>query len=214
MPVPAERQSPARLIDHACTLQAARVPAVLAGDDNVVPTDADIYDPRNWRKVALLQPEGRAAYQRLLDQRWTDALRTRYPDERVYTYWDSFRQHWPRDAGLRIDHLLLSDELAPGLLDAGVDRWVRDQPSPSDHAPTWVTIAAHADRAMCSGTTHAATDKTAAPPAAGSDATKGTGMARRTFVKRAFGAPRAAPPAREIRRTAATKATRPRAGAT
>ncbi|CAA9350222.1 MAG: Exodeoxyribonuclease III [uncultured Lysobacter sp.] len=133
-----------RLIEHARTLRASRAPTILAGDYNVVPTDADIYDPRNWRKDALLQPESRAAYQRLLAQGWTDALRARHPDERIYTFWDYFRQHRERNAGLRIDHLLLSDELAPRLVDAGVDGWVRDRPSPSDHAPTWVAISTDA----------------------------------------------------------------------
>jgi exodeoxyribonuclease-3 len=130
-----------RLIEHARTLLAARMPAVLAGDFNVVPTDFDVYDPRSWRKDALLQPESRDAYRRLLAQGWTDAIRARHPEARVYTFWDYFRNHWQRDAGLRIDHLLLSDELAPRLADAGVDRWVRGEARPSDHAPAWVELA-------------------------------------------------------------------------
>jgi exodeoxyribonuclease-3 len=130
-----------RLIEHAQGLYEAQLPVVLAGDFNVVPTDFDIYDPRSWRKDALLQPETRAAYQRLLAQGWTDAIRARYPEDRIYTFWDYFRNHWPRDAGLRIDHLLLSDELAARLEDAGVDRWVRGEPRPSDHAPAWVRLA-------------------------------------------------------------------------
>ena len=129
-----------RLIDHAATLFASGHPVVLAGDYNVVPTDVDIYDARSWQKDALLQPETRECYHRLLAQGWTDALRTRYPDQRVYTFWDYFRQHWPRNAGLRIDHLLLSADLAPRLLDAGVDSWVRGQPGASDHAPVWVSL--------------------------------------------------------------------------
>ncbi len=129
-----------RFIEHAAALQASGHPVVLAGDYNVVPTDEDIYNPRSWRKDALLQPESRACFERLLAQGWTDALRARYPGERVYTFWDYFRQHWQRNAGLRIDHLLLSAELAPRLVDAGVDRWVRDQPHASDHAPTWVEL--------------------------------------------------------------------------
>ncbi len=104
-----------RLIKHAAKLYKSGHPAVLAGDFNVVPTDEDIYNPRSWRKDALLQPESRACYQRLLAQGWTDALRARHPDERIYTFWDYFRQHWPRNAGLRIDHLLLSADLAPRL---------------------------------------------------------------------------------------------------
>ncbi len=130
-----------RLIEHAATLVAANKPTVLAGDFNVVPTDFDIYNPASWRKDALLQPESRDAYRRLLAQGWVDALRARHPDESIYTFWDYFRNRFQRNSGLRIDHLLLSDELAPRLTDANVDRWVRAQPSPSDHAPTWVVLA-------------------------------------------------------------------------
>ena len=129
-----------RLIKHAARLYKSGHPVVLAGDFNVVPTDEDIYNPRSWLKDALLQPESRACYQRLLAQGWTDALRARHPDDRIYTFWDYFRQHWPRNSGLRIDHLLLSADLAPRLKDANVDRWVRDLPHPSDHAPTWITL--------------------------------------------------------------------------
>lgn len=129
-----------RLIQHAEGLLASGHPVVLAGDYNVVPTDEDIYNPRSWTRDALLQPESRECYQRLLAQGWTDALRARYPDERIYTFWDYFRQHWQKNSGLRIDHLLLSKELAPRLRDAGVDRWVRDQEHASDHAPTWIEL--------------------------------------------------------------------------
>jgi len=129
-----------RLIRHAAALCKSGHPVVLAGDFNVVPTDEDIYNPRSWLKDALLQPESRDCYRRLLAQGWTDALRTRYPDTRVYTFWDYFRQHWEKDSGLRIDHLLLSRELAPRLRDAGVDKWVRGEPHASDHAPAWVEI--------------------------------------------------------------------------
>jgi exodeoxyribonuclease-3 len=129
-----------RLIAHAQTLFDSGHPVVLAGDYNVVPTDQDIYNPRSWRKDALLQPESRDAYARLLAQGWTDALRQRYPDAPIYTFWDYFRQHWQTDSGLRIDHLLLSAELAPRLRDAGVDRWVRGEDHPSDHAPAWVVL--------------------------------------------------------------------------
>ena len=113
---------------------------VLAGDYNVVPTDEDIYNPRSWRKDALLQPESRDRYADLLAQGWTDSLRQRFGEERVYTFWDYFRQHWEKNSGLRIDHLLLNRALAPRLKDAGVDRWVRALPHPSDHAPTWVAL--------------------------------------------------------------------------
>jgi exodeoxyribonuclease-3 len=133
-----------RLIKHANTLQASGRSAILAGDFNVVPTDFDIYDPKSWRKDALLQPEAREAYRRLLAQGWTDALRTRHPDERIYTFWDYFRNHWQRNSGLRIDHLLLTADLAAHLIDANVDTWVRGLPKASDHAPAWVQILATA----------------------------------------------------------------------
>jgi len=131
----------ARLIEHAAGLLASEHPVVLAGDYNVVPTDVDIYNPASWRKDALLQPESRDAYQRLLKQGWTDAIRKLHPDEAIYTFWDYFRNHWARNSGLRIDHLLLSKTLAGKLQDAGVDKWVRGKEGASDHAPAWVTLA-------------------------------------------------------------------------
>jgi exodeoxyribonuclease-3 len=130
-----------RLIAHAAELYASGLPVVLAGDYNVVPTDADIYPSKSWAKDALLQPESRAAYQRLLDQGWTDALRARHPTGPVYTFWDYKRDRWARDAGLRIDHILLSAPLTERLRDAGVDRDVRGKAGASDHAPAWVTLA-------------------------------------------------------------------------
>ena len=129
-----------RLIRHARTLVDLPHPAVLLGDFNVIPTDSDVYDPKAWRKDALIQPEVRAAFERLLEQGWTDALRQVVGDQVIYTFWDYFRQHAERDRGLRIDHLLLNPALAEGLQDAGVDRWVRLQPKASDHAPTWITV--------------------------------------------------------------------------
>ena len=129
-----------RLIRHAKALQASPHPVVLAGDFNVVPTDFDIYDPKSWRRDALLQPESRERYERLLAQGWVDALRHLHPRKRIYTFWDYFRDHWPRNAGLRIDHLLLNPALAPRLAKAGVDTWVRDLPKASDHAPTWIRL--------------------------------------------------------------------------
>ncbi|HSN70951.1 MAG TPA: exodeoxyribonuclease III [Steroidobacteraceae bacterium] len=130
-----------RLHQHATDLLKEGSPVVLAGDYNVVPTDFDIYNPKSWRKDALLQPESREAYRKLLEQGWLDAIRHRHPEERIYTFWDYFRNHWGRNAGLRIDHLLLSPDLVPRLVDANVDRWVRGEPKPSDHAPTWVELA-------------------------------------------------------------------------
>jgi exodeoxyribonuclease-3 len=129
-----------RLIAHAAALHASGTPVVLAGDYNVIPTDFDIYSTRSFLNDALLQPESRDAYRRLLAQGWTDAIRTRYPDERIYTFWDYFRNHWARNAGMRIDHLLLSADLAERLVDAGVDRDVRGREKASDHAPTWVRL--------------------------------------------------------------------------
>jgi exodeoxyribonuclease-3 len=135
-----------RLIAHAATLLEADVPVALAGDFNVVPTDTDIYRTRSWDKDALLQPESRAAFRRLLDQGWTDAIGARHPDEAVYTFWDYKRDRWRRNAGLRIDHILLSPTLADRLVDAGVDREVRGQEGASDHAPTWIVLKDGAKR--------------------------------------------------------------------
>lgn len=131
-----------RLHKHAKSLVALPHPVALIGDFNVVPTDGDIYDPKSWRKDALLQPEVREAYQALLGQGWTDSLRTVHGDAQIFTFWDYFREHFARDRGLRIDHLLLNPVLAPQLKDAGVDRWVRALEKPSDHAPTWIEVLA------------------------------------------------------------------------
>lgn len=129
-----------RLIKHAKTLKAARVPAVLIGDYNVVPTERDIYPTRSYDKDALVQPQSRAAFARLLKQGWTDAIRALHPEERIYTFWDYMRNRWPRDAGLRLDHILLSPDLAARLKASGVDRAVRGKPNASDHAPVWVEL--------------------------------------------------------------------------
>jgi exodeoxyribonuclease-3 len=129
-----------RLIAHAQALLASGHPVVLAGDYNVVPTDADIYATRSWLKNALLQAEPRDAYRRLLAQGWTDAIRALHPEARIYTFWDALRNGWPRDAGLRIDHLLLSASIQPRLRAAGVDREVRGRPGASDHAPAWIEL--------------------------------------------------------------------------
>ena len=129
-----------KLIAHAESLYASGHPVVLAGDYNVVPTDEDIYNTRSWLKDALLQPESRECFQRLLDQGWTDALRAQFPEERIYTFWDYFRNHWKTNSGLRIDHLLLNAETSARLTNAGVDRWPRDLPHASDHAPTWIEL--------------------------------------------------------------------------
>jgi exodeoxyribonuclease-3 len=129
-----------RLIVHARDLADSGHPVVLAGDFNVVPTDADIYRSTSWTDNALLQPEPREAYQRLLAQGWVDALRARHPAERLYTFWDYTRNRWPRDAGLRIDHRLVSPSLKRRLVEAGVDRETRGWDGASDHAPAWALL--------------------------------------------------------------------------
>ncbi len=130
-----------RLIAHAAALKAEGVPVVLIGDYNVVPTERDIYPTRSYDKDALVQPRSRAAFARLLNQGWTDAIRALHPNERVYTFWDYMRNRGPRDAGLRLDHILLSPDLAARLVTSGVDRAVRGKPNASDHAPVWVELA-------------------------------------------------------------------------
>jgi exodeoxyribonuclease-3 len=129
-----------RLIAHAAQLWQTGHPVALIGDFNVVPTDADIYSPASWLGNALLQPEPRQAYARLLEQGWTDALRKLHPTERLYTFWDYRRKRWQRNAGLRIDHLLLSKALQPRLRNAGVDTAVRGMEDASDHAPAWLEL--------------------------------------------------------------------------
>jgi exodeoxyribonuclease-3 len=135
-----------RLTEHARSLLASRAPAVLAGDFNVMPTDLDVYAPERWVDDALFRPEVRDAYRRLIEQGWTDALRALHPGERIYTFWKYFRNAFARDAGLRIDHLLLSPSLAPCLTAAGVDRDVRAREKASDHAPAWIELAEPARR--------------------------------------------------------------------
>ena len=125
---------------YAGELLGAGVPVVLAGDYNIIPTDFDIYNTRSWLDNALLQPEAREAYARLLEQGWTDALRHLHPDERIYTFWAYLRDSWSRDAGLRLDHLLLSPSVAGRLRQAGVDREVRGGENASDHAPAWIEL--------------------------------------------------------------------------
>ncbi|MDB5527470.1 MAG: xth [Devosia sp.] len=129
-----------RLIAHAGELLTTGLPIILAGDYNIVPEPRDIYATTSYDTNALVQPEPRAQFARLLEQGWTDAIRKKHPDETVYTFWDYMRNRWPRDAGLRLDHLFLSKKLARRLVDAGVDRDVRGREGASDHAPTWANL--------------------------------------------------------------------------
>jgi exodeoxyribonuclease III len=130
-----------RLTKHAQELLAASEPVVLAGDYNVIPTELDVYKPEHWLKDALFLPEVRASFANLVAMGWTDALRKLHPEERIYTFWDYFRNNFMRDAGLRIDHLLMNQPAAARLVSAGVDREVRGWEKASDHAPTWIEIA-------------------------------------------------------------------------
>lgn len=133
-----------RLTAHAAKLLAHDVPVALIGDFNVMPTELDVHKAERWEDDALFRPEVREAFHALLAQGWTDALRTLHPNERIYTFWDYLRNAWGRDAGLRIDHLLVSPVLAPRLRAAGVDREVRGWERASDHAPAWIEL--NADR--------------------------------------------------------------------
>jgi exodeoxyribonuclease-3 len=133
-----------RLATHAADLYGAGLPVVLAGDYNVVPTDRDIYPTNSYAKDALLQPQSRALFRRILDQGWVDAIRILHPEAPMYTFWDYMRDRWSRDAGLRIDHLLLSAEVAKRLVNAGIDREVRAKEGASDHAPAWLVLRDHA----------------------------------------------------------------------
>ena len=129
-----------RLRAHAQKFIKQDIPVVLAGDYNVAPTPFDIYPTRSWDKDALIQPKSRAAFKSLVDQGWCDAIRDLHPKQPMYTFWDYMRNRWSRDAGLRLDHLLISPALAPRLKKAGVDRDIRGEDGASDHAPAWVVL--------------------------------------------------------------------------
>jgi exodeoxyribonuclease-3 len=129
-----------RLLAHAAELSALDAPVVLAGDYNVVPTDADIYPTKSYKDNALVQPEPRALFNRLLEQGWIDAIRTMHPNAPMYTFWDYMRNRWQRDAGLRLDHLLLNRKAAARLAASGVDRDARGMDNASDHAPAWIVL--------------------------------------------------------------------------
>jgi exodeoxyribonuclease III len=130
----------ARLRAHAAKFIQQDLPVVLAGDYNVAPTPHDIYPTKSWDKDALIQPSSRAAFEALVAQGWTDAIRVLHPARPMFTFWDYKRNRWPRDAGLRLDHLLVSPLLAPQLKKAGVDRLVRGEEGASDHAPAWIVL--------------------------------------------------------------------------
>ncbi|MBS1783589.1 MAG: exodeoxyribonuclease III [Bacteroidetes bacterium] len=129
-----------RFTKHASELWATGNPVVLTGDYNAIPTEIDAYKAERWVEDALFRPETRQAFQGLMSQGWTDALRTLYPNEIIYTYWDYFRNAYGRNAGIRIDHFLLSQSLKPTLRNGGVDRQVRGWEKSSDHAPVWVEL--------------------------------------------------------------------------
>jgi exodeoxyribonuclease-3 len=130
-----------RLTQHAQGLIDSGAPVVLAGDYNVIPTDLDVYAPERWVDDALFRPEVREAYRRLVEQGWTDALRHLHPGVRIYTFWMYLRNALARNAGLRIDHFLLSPPLASRLVAADVDREARQREKASDHAPVWIELA-------------------------------------------------------------------------
>jgi exodeoxyribonuclease-3 len=130
-----------RLIIHAAALYSSKKPAILVGDYNVMPTDLDVYKPESWKDDALFRPEVREAFKKLTDQGWTDALRHLHPGEKIYTFWDYFRNAYGRNAGLRIDHFLLNAPLKKRLRAAGVDKEVRGWEKTSDHAPVWIELA-------------------------------------------------------------------------
>jgi exodeoxyribonuclease III len=129
-----------RLATHAADLHATDAPVVLAGDYNVVPADRDIYPTKSWVNDALVQPESRAAYAHILAQGWADAVRMLHPKDPMYTFWDYKRKRWERDAGLRLDHILLSPCLVDRLCAASVDRGMRGREDASDHAPVWIEL--------------------------------------------------------------------------
>lgn len=129
-----------RLTAHAKKLLSEKVPVVLCGDYNVMPTELDVYKPERWVNDALFRKEVREAFKRLVDQGWTDAIRKLYPGQTIYTFWDYFRNAYSRNAGLRLDHFLLSPMIAKRLKDGGVDREVRGWEKTSDHAPVWIEL--------------------------------------------------------------------------
>ncbi len=179
-----------RLTAHAAELLATGAPIVVAGDINVVPTDLDIYPTKSWDRDALLQPESRAGYRRLVSQGWTDAVRALHPKEPMYTFWDYKRKRWERDAGLRLDHILMSPAASERLQDAGVDRETRGKEGASDHAPVWAELRDPTSR-------RTGPSRNARAPAAPTPARKSEGATRPASDKPGRpGRPRAASPAK------------------
>lgn len=129
-----------RLAERGEELLKLKIPVILVGDFNVMPTELDVYKPERWVKDALFRPEVRKAFKDLVSQGWTDAIRKLYPDQKIYTFWDYFRNAYERDAGLRIDHFLLSPQVDKKLVSGGVDRHVRGWEKTSDHGPVWIEI--------------------------------------------------------------------------
>ena len=129
-----------RLKKHAKSLLSENVPIILAGDYNVIPTELDVYKPESWVDNALFFPESREAFKELVDQGWTDALRHLHPNERIYTFWDYMRNAYGRNAGLRLDHFLLSPQILDRLKSGSVDTHVRGWEKTSDHAPAWIEL--------------------------------------------------------------------------
>lgn len=129
-----------RFAKHSQELLNSNKPVILTGDYNIIPAEIDVYKPERWVDDALFRPESRTAFKELIAQGWTDAMRHLYPDKTIYTFWDYFRNAYGRDAGLRIDHFLLSKHLVGRLKSAGVDREVRGWEKTSDHGPVWIEI--------------------------------------------------------------------------
>jgi len=129
-----------RLQARAAALLEFNIPVILAGDYNVMPTELDVYKPEKYTQDALFRPETRTAYKNLINQGWTDAIRQLHPNERIYTFWDYFRNAYARDAGMRIDHFLLSPQIKDQLVSCGVDKHVRGWEKTSDHAPVWIEL--------------------------------------------------------------------------
>ena len=131
-----------RLRARMQAITAEEVPAIVTGDYNVIPFDRDVWSPPSMAPDALMQPASRDAYMRLLNDGWTDAVATHNPRGGVWTFWDYQAGAWQRDHGFRIDHALLSPELADRLVSCGVDKAHRGREKASDHAPVWVVLRA------------------------------------------------------------------------